>query len=267
MVAQKRSAHQITEAQRARNESEERFRKVFENAAEGIEITDMAGNIVMCNAAYSIMTGYSKDELVDQVFSSLIYPDDRAANLELTRQWMATLTIDLQSFSRSTAASEPSLDTRLHRAGKMAEQITTDLQRLVHQLHFSLLEHAGLEAAVLELVQEFETGAVVKTNVVVRNFPAILSVDRATCLYRVLQECLQTVRKHANASNVLVRLLGTRGGVGLCINDDGRGFDVAQESAGRRKGLGLISRGERLGMLNGTFRIQSKRGYGTEVHV
>lgn len=360
LVVQKGSAQQIAAVQRAKHESEERFRKVFEGAAEGIAITDMAGNMVMCNAAYSGITGYSQEELVDHVSSSLIYPDDQAENLELVRQlcegsrasfeienryitksgdpiWvrkhvsllrndqeapiylvklatditqrkrdeealrrqqerlealtaklltaqederrriagelhddltqrMATLTIDLQSLSRSTGASEPSPDTRLHRAGKMAEQVTTDLQRLAHQLHSSLLEHAGLEAAVLELVQEFETRAVVKTNVVVRNFPAVLSPDRATCLYRVLQECLHNVRKHANASQVLVRLLGTRGGVGLCVRDDGCGFDVTPESAGKRKGLGLISLGERLGMLNGTFRIQSTRGCGTEVH-
>jgi len=360
LVVQKRSAYQITEALRARNESEERFRKVFEDAAEGIAITDMAGNMVMCNPAYSGITGYSQKELVDRVSSSLIFPDDQAENLELTRQlcdgnrasfeienryitkagdpiwvrkhvsllrndrgapmyfvklvtnitqlkWdeevlrqqqerledltaklltaqederrriagelhddltqrMATLTIDLQSLSRMTAEFEPSINTPIDRAGKMAEQITTDLQRLAHQLHSSLLEHAGLEAAVLELVQEFETRTDVKTNVVVRNFPPALSLDRATCLYRVLQECLQNVRKHANASKVLVRLLGTRSGVGLCVQDDGCGFDVTEESSGRRKGLGLISLGERLGMLNGTFRIKTKPGDGTEIH-
>lgn len=348
-------------AEAALRESEERFRKVFEDAAEGIAIADMAGNMVMCNAAYTGITGYSQEELVTQQFSLLIHPDDRTENLEMVRQlreedrasfevenryltksgksiWvrkhvsllrnnegipmflvkmatditqrkldedalhrqqerledlaarlltaqederrriagelhddltqrMATLTIDLQSLGRSTSESETALTPRLHRAGKTAEQITTDLQRLAHQLHSALLEHAGLDAAVHELVEEFETRTGVKVNVVVRSLPAILTLDRATCLYRVLQECLQNVRKHAKASEVHVRLLGMSSGVELYVQDDGCGFDATQERTEGRKGLGLISLRERLLLLNGTFHINAKPGHGTEVHV
>ncbi|OQW32678.1 MAG: hypothetical protein A4E19_04775 [Nitrospira sp. SG-bin1] len=181
-------------------------------------------------------------------------------------QRIAAVAIDLQSVRPIPPGSEALLVARVHRAGKMVEQIATDLQRLAHQLHPSLLEHVGLEAAVQEHAEEFEGRTRLKTQVVVRNLPAVLSLIRATCLYRVLQESLQNVRKHANASHVLVRLLGTRRGVGLCIYDDGRGFDVMQEVSRGRKGLGLISLQERVGALQGTFRIKAKPGYGTEVH-
>ena len=86
------------------------------------------------------------------------------------------------------------------------------------------------------------------------------------CLYRVLQESLQNVRKHANATYVVIRLLGSTRGVGLCVHDDGRGFEQDCQTSNGRKGLGLISMEERVGVLQGTFRIKTKPGDGTEIH-
>ena len=181
-------------------------------------------------------------------------------------QRIATVAIDLQGIRSVPHGSEASLLAQIHQAGKMMEQITTDLQRLAHQLHPSLLEHVGLEAAVQEHVEEFEARTGLKTKVQVRNLPTALSLDRATCLYRVLQESLQNVRKHANATYVVIRLLGSTRGVGLCVHDDGRGFEQDCQTSSGRKGLGLISMEERVGVLQGTFRIKTKPGDGTEIH-
>ncbi|MHC9063319.1 PAS domain S-box protein [Nitrospira sp. CMX1] len=181
-------------------------------------------------------------------------------------QRVATVAIDLQGIRSVTPGSEASLLAHVHQAGKMAEQITTDLQRLAHQLHPSLLEHVGLEAAVQEYVEEFEARTGLKTKVQVRNLPTAFSLDRATCLYRVLQESLQNVRKHASATYVVIRLLGSIRGVGLCVHDDGRGFDQNHQTSNGRKGLGLISMEERVGALQGTFRLKTKPDDGTEVH-
>lgn len=182
-------------------------------------------------------------------------------------QRIAALAIDLQNLRPALSESEATVLTRVHQLGKVAEQITTDLQQLAHQLHPSLLEHVGLEAAALEYLEEFERRTSVRTNVVVRKVPASIALDRAVCLYRVLQESLQNVRKHANATHVLVRLVGTRRGVGVCIHDNGCGFDFAQEiSKAGRKGLGLISLQERIGIFGGMFRIKTKPGDGTEIH-
>ncbi|NJL18265.1 MAG: hypothetical protein HC938_14970 [Nitrospira sp.] len=63
-----------------------------------------------------------------------------------------------------------------------------------------------------------------KTEIVAREMPAVIPLAQATCLYRVLQEGLQNVKKHAKAANVLVRLLSARNGVELCIQDDGCGL-------------------------------------------
>lgn len=181
-------------------------------------------------------------------------------------QRIAAVAVDLQSLHSVQTGVEATWIVRVHQTGKMVEQIATDLQDLAHHLHPSLLEHVGLLAAVEEHAEEFEARTCLKTTVVARHLPAVLFIDYATCLYRVLQESLQNIRKHANASSVLIRLLGTKRGIGLCVRDDGHGFDRLSTSAGRLKGLGLISMQERVEALHGRFRIKTKPGDGTEIH-
>ncbi|WP_455376942.1 PAS domain-containing sensor histidine kinase [Petrachloros mirabilis] len=180
-------------------------------------------------------------------------------------QRLAALTIDLCALGRSDDESKTEWSSRLKQFGASAEQLATDLQHMAHQLHPSILEHVGLEAAVREYIDEFTTRTGLPTEIMVRDMPKTMPLNQATCLYRVLQESLRNVQKHANATNVLVRLLRTGHGLGLCVHDDGRGIENLDENA-RVKGLGLTSMEERVRQLNGTFRIRTQPGDGTEVH-
>ena len=179
-------------------------------------------------------------------------------------QRMAALAIDLQNLSRGAAESESTRVARVRQLGAFAEDLTKDLQQLAHRLHPSLLEHAGLEAAVYELVDEFEERTGLKTDVTVCDIPADLPLDQATCFYRVLQESLQNVRKHATATSVGVRLVQTGRGMELCVYDDGRGFKPSRNGAAL-KGLGLTSMEERVRALSGMFRVRTRPGDGTEI--
>lgn len=180
-------------------------------------------------------------------------------------QQLAALTIDLQRQARLASESDTPPASHLVQIGKKTEQLTTDLQRMAHRLHSSLLEHVGLEAAIRECVDEFSTRTGLTTELVMRELPSGISLEQATCLYRVLQESLQNVTKHAKAANILVRLLRTRNGLELCIQDDGLGFDYSEEAA-HPTGLGLTSMAERIKALYGTFRIEGTAGFGTEIH-
>lgn len=73
-------------AEDALRRSEERFRKVFENAPTGISITSVEGGFLQCNAAFAKLVGYSEAELRERAFDTLIHPDDRAHNLEQVRR-------------------------------------------------------------------------------------------------------------------------------------------------------------------------------------
>lgn len=180
-------------------------------------------------------------------------------------QRMGALTLELYGLASSTSLQDVTLQSQLTSCGASAEQLTTDLQRIAHQLHPSALEFGGLETAVRDHVNEFATRTGISAELMTHKVPKNIPLDQATCLYRVLQEGLQNVQKHAEATTVLVRLLRTGRGVGLCIHDDGRGIENS-DGAARRRGLGLTSMAERVGMLNGTFRILANQNGGTELH-
>lgn len=180
-------------------------------------------------------------------------------------QRLASLALDLRTVQRDAQSLDPMTVSRLQQVGDQAERLATDLQRVAHQLHPSILEHVGLEAAVREQVDEFAGRTGLKADIVVRRMPPAVPSNRALCLYRVLQESLHNVQKHADATSVRVRLLGTSKGVGLCVRDNGQGFKEAEGNL-RQNGLGLMSMKERVAALDGTFRIRTKPGAGTEVH-
>ena len=182
-------------------------------------------------------------------------------------QRLAVLTMELHGIKQYAVETgcDASVVSHVKALGESVERLTTDVQQLAHQLHPSILEHVGLEAAVREHVDEFAARTGLAVEVMTRKVPQPIQIEQATCLYRVLQESLQNVRKHAQASNVLVRLLGTNRGVGLCVHDDGQGFQ-AKVAAGCRKGLGLTSMAERVFALNGTFLVRAAPGNGTEIH-
>lgn len=181
-------------------------------------------------------------------------------------QRLAALTLDLRMVCRELSADSDFFGVlRLQQIGDSVERLAGDLQQMAHRLHPSILEHVGLEAAIREHSDEFSVRTGLMVDVMARKVPMAVPPEQASCLYRVLQESLQNVRKHANATNVLIRLLRTGHGLGLCVHDDGRGFEQAQ-SGKSRKGLGLTSMNERVKLLNGTFRIRTNPGEGTEVH-
>ena len=182
-------------------------------------------------------------------------------------QRLAALTLELHGMRQYAVDSgcDPSMVLKVKTLGSSVEQLTADVQQLAHHLHPSILEHVGLEAAVREQVDEFAARTGLAVEIITRNVPHPIPLDHATCLYRILQESLQNVRKHARASNVLVRLMGTNRGVGLCVHDDGQGLEMEQLQ-GNQKGLGLTSMTERVWGLKGTFRMRSKQGEGMEIH-
>jgi signal transduction histidine kinase len=97
-----------------------------------------------------------------------------------------------------------------------------------------------------------------------REVPEALSPEVATNLFRVMQESLQNVSKHAQATDVIVRLSGSSKGIGLSVRDNGKGFDIENKNA-RVKGLGLVSMQERTRLLGGFLRIHSLPTEGTKV--
>jgi signal transduction histidine kinase len=143
----------------------------------------------------------------------------------------------------------------------------TGLRRLMAELRPAVLDEQGLEAALHNQVRAFEATSGVACAIST-GLQSRLAPDLETVLYRVTQESLNNVGKHAGASRVTVSLAAENGSVRLRINDDGVGFDPAV--AGRLLGeghFGLVGMRERVEMVGGHLSIDSCPGQGTTVAV
>lgn len=140
-------------------------------------------------------------------------------------------------------------------------------RRIIQGLHPTVLDDLGLEAALEELCNTANEGGM--WQVYLNLMPLNKQPDRVTSvtLYRIAQEALNNVCKHANASHVWLTLRCFGDEMRLCVRDDGAGFDVDNAQPREREGWGIRTMGERAAMLHGTFEVDSTPGKGTRVRV
>lgn len=144
--------------------------------------------------------------------------------------------------------------------------ISDDVRQIAYQLHPSILDDLGLSAALEQLANAFSANTGIKTIVVQEDFGESLPHDIASCLYRIVQESLTNVRKHANASRVELELTCDGQDITLCIRDSGVGFDLERVRNDHR-GLGLVNMRERVQSVHGCLEIQAEPGQGTRILV
>jgi signal transduction histidine kinase len=109
------------------------------------------------------------------------------------------------------------------------------------------------------------TQVVVEASGLKRRLPTGLE----TALFRIAQEAVSNIAKHAHAQHVHIRLTGGGGHIGVAVEDDGRGFDADEAFSLRdsMRGLGLLGMRERASLLGGTLGVHSQAGHGTCVQV
>jgi len=179
-------------------------------------------------------------------------------------QRLAAVVLDVAALETASHDRPGSGRQALEEVRRQLEGLSDDVHTLAYRLHPSLLEDVGLEAAVQDHLQQVRKRSGLRISLLARDIPSSLSLDRSTGLFRVLQESLQNILKHAAAAEVKVKLIGSSQGIGLSVADDGRGFDV-QDTTVHQRGLGLVSMQERLRQLNGFLRFQSQPGTGTRI--
>jgi signal transduction histidine kinase len=177
-------------------------------------------------------------------------------------QRLGLLAFGLSQLSGKLPAGEAKLE--IQELWQQTSGLSQDVHRLSHELHPATLEQLGLVAAARALCAEFSKKQGVEVYFTEHDVPPQLPEQVPLCLYRVLQESLQNIAKHSEASVVKVELDGGRDGVHLTVEDDGIGFDPANQGQG---GLGLLSMRERLRLVGGSIRIDSAPSQGTSVKV
>jgi signal transduction histidine kinase len=182
-------------------------------------------------------------------------------------QQITALRMNLESI-RATGSPDARLVAAAERAARVAEELDRSIDALARELRPAALDHLGLTAAVENLVRGWSErfGVPVEFRNAV-NEGLRVSADAEANLYRITQEALHNIYKHAKASVVRVTLSHADGHLQLVIQDDGRGFspvDMHQTSIG---GLGLESMRERASLIGGQLVVRSAWGHGTTVMV
>jgi PAS domain S-box-containing protein len=141
--------------------------------------------------------------------------------------------------------------------------LSEDIHSLAYQLHPSVLDELGLaEALRAECERRARHGRLV-VSMDIESSGAMAGKDAELCLFRVAQEALTNVVRHAGTQTASVTLRQAGGGLLLAVRDDGAGYDPANPRAGRS--LGLASMRERLHLVKGTLDIETKPGQGTTI--
>lgn len=204
-----------------------------------------------------------RTRLIEQVMTAQDKERSRIAR-ELhdeTGQSLTALLVGLRTIEEArTTAEAVGLAQQLR---EVAARTLRDVGRLARGLHPSVLDDLGLAVAVTRHVQEFARlhGIVEETRITGLEAAPPLPLVQTT-VYRVLQEALTNVAKHAGARRVSVRLVCDETAVELRVRDDGVGFEPG---AIDRRGLGLQGMQERAALLGGAVQVVSSRGQGTTI--
>jgi len=177
-------------------------------------------------------------------------------------QKVAMLAVDIETLQQQLPSDHEMHQAQLSSLRNRAVDLSDGLRRIAYQLHPSILEHLGLEAALRSHCAEFSRRARMTIKFVARDVPVRLPEGAALCLYRVAQEALRNVVRHSGVRQAALRLYGSPTEVCLAVSDRGRGFDPAAKDL---TGLGLISMEERVRLAGDRLTIKSRPGRGTRI--
>ncbi len=182
-------------------------------------------------------------------------------------QKVAVLSLYIRAL-RDADGLPPYLHDKVVNVEKLVRQLDDDVDFLVWQLRPTALDDLGLVEAIDEYVKDWAAHAGISTEIDVSGMDdKRLSGEAETVLYRVLQEALTNIAKHAHAHNVAIRLTHGEDGTVLNISDDGVGFDLQQQLRERGRQFGLHGMHERAALVGGSVTIDGRPGQGTAISV
>jgi signal transduction histidine kinase len=158
---------------------------------------------------------------------------------------------------------------RLAEASLLTDQTLEQIRELSLNLRPPMLDDLGLVPTLRWYVKQYAKRLNINTKFETQGLDERLAPELETTLFRVVQEALTNVARHAQASLVRLRLQHQESTVLAFIEDDGQGFDVVKVVNGKAEinGTGLLGMRERVTLLGGRFNIQSRPGHGTQLFI
>ena len=176
-------------------------------------------------------------------------------------QACTAIKMDLALIGRKLTKRQTALRAKVDSSIQLVDGTIVTLRRIASELRPRTLDDLGLPAALEAHAQEFEGRTSIHCSVILPPEPLKLDTDRSTAIFRIFQESLTNVARHANATRVEARLRCEDDRIIFQVFDNGSGFDP--EVAKARKSLGLVGMQERALLLNGEFKTEGVPGLGT----
>jgi PAS domain S-box-containing protein len=180
-------------------------------------------------------------------------------------QALTAIKIDLASLMQELPRDLRQPRDRIQSLLKIADETIQSVRKISTELRPGILDDLGLVAAVEWAAEEFQARTGVKCRLSLPDFDIAMDPERTTALFRIFQETLTNIMRHANATEVDVRLSKDNGDLSLEIRDNGKGIGEEQLAAGRS--LGILGMRERALVFGGELTIRGAPGQGTAVKV
>ena len=182
-------------------------------------------------------------------------------------QSLAVLKLQIRAIERGLGSDQQDLKDGCLELLLYLDGVIDDVRRLSRDLSPAILEDLGLLSALKYLIEGVSKHFTVSSSFEVEDLDHLFPADAQITIYRICQECLTNISKHAGATEVSITIKENDGLISLVLEDNGAGFDLTQV-VGRRdagRGMGLATLNERARMLGGTLKIRSQPGSGTRL--
>ncbi len=182
-------------------------------------------------------------------------------------QSLSLLKMQISFIRRNLSGDQTKLITECDEMLAYIRSVIENVRRLSHDLSPSILEDIGLSAAIQRLVDDFMKYCTIDADIDIEEIDDFFSSEKQIIIYRVFQEILTNIEKHAEASRVSVIIKNIGGSIFFTVKDNGKGFKTKKRSGkySSREGIGLAAMQERSRMLGSFFNIKSREGMGTEI--
>ena len=185
-------------------------------------------------------------------------------------QTLVTLKIDLDMISERIGKTGTSVTPWIEKAKHKTLQAIEDVEKIAYGLRPSMIDTLGLVPALRDLFKEIKQQRNIEIHFFTRDVPKRFDQEKEVAIFRVAQEALCNVIKHAQAKNCFVNLVKKGDSLTLSVEDDGRGFDEAKKKVCASRSnvpLGLLFMQERVVQLNGEFTVESRAREGVHLLV
>lgn len=181
-------------------------------------------------------------------------------------QNLVGINVELSTLSKGAAVSLHTLKAKIARTRRLVESSVKAVHRFARELRPAVLDDLGLIPALHAYSRNLAARKNIKIQMTAFGGVEALGPDKRTVLFRVAQEALTNVARHAQATQVRMSIAEISGAIRMEISDNGKAFDVGKALLAKNpKRLGLIGMKERIEMVGGRFGIASEPGKGTTV--